>query len=91
MPNDSITLRIDDKTDVVLPSFVATSTLPLAEIGALFCFAATVAEGVDLTHPRFQTPEMIEAAQRLRERGIFSAGVEGSTVKLAFDLDRLPQ
>lgn len=84
---NELTLRIQHDDEVTLPSAILDGPLSLAEIGALVMVAA-VAEGqASLDHPRMATDEVVAAMNKLRERGIFTATVEGKKLKLDFNLD----
>lgn len=85
---DSLTLRIDRDDEVVLPAAVADGDLSLSELGALVVIAAVAQGSHDFTSPRMQSEDMVNAVKSLMKREIFTATVEGGTVKLNIDLDK---
>ncbi len=82
----TLKLNIQEDGDVTLPGEVANSSLTLAEIGALVCFAALQTGEVELSPSRFGGDEMKQAVESLKTKGVIKASVEGRRVSIVIDL-----
>lgn len=83
-------LQIKSDDEISLPAAIAASPLTLAEIGAIACIACIEAtQGADEEglSKRLQSPEMMEALKSLKERGVFSIGMDGNTVSMKLNLE----
>ena len=80
-----LNLIIREDGDITLPGEIANSTLTLAEIGALVCFAALQTGEVELNPARFDA-DMHAAINSMKAKGVIKASVDGRTVKIDIDL-----
>jgi hypothetical protein len=81
-------LKLEDQNEIELPDWIGGTTLTLAEIGAVACLACLQAGSeVPEVMERIGTPEMAEAMQSLKAKGILSVTMNGDRVAMSLDLD----
>ena len=85
-----LNLRIENEREIILPENIVSSSLTLAEIGAVAAFIALEAGEIDLTSPRFASVEMAEAVTSLKAKGLLSASIVDRKVKINLNLENIP-
>lgn len=82
-------LKIDDGDEISIPACFADSNLSLAELGALFCFTAMSETGTGVARFERAEPEFLEASKSLKEKGILLMKIEGKSLKMYLDFDKV--
>lgn len=81
-------LKLEDQNEIELPDWIGGTTLTLAEIGAVACLACLRAGSqVPEVMERIGTPEMAEAMQSLKAKGVIDVVMHGDRVAMSIDLD----
>ena len=81
-------LKIDDDNEISLPDWIGGTTLTLAEIGAVACLGCLQAGSeVPEVSERIETPEMTEAMQSLKAKGVIKIAINGNRVSMEIDLN----
>ena len=84
----SIEFTIDNHDEITLPDWIGGSKLTLAEIGAVAVLACLTSNGDDADlAARISSPEMKEATEGLKEKGVFKIALVDGVVKIEIDLD----
>lgn len=85
---NSISLKIEDQDEITLPDWIGGTSLTLAEIGAIACFACLQnGSEVPEVSERIGTEEMARAMGSLKEKGVMKAQLVGSRLSVEIDLD----
>lgn len=96
MSKEGISLRLDNDNEITLPSRLVASSLTLAEIGAVACYACVIASldngdlerHQDTIKERMGSPEMLAAIESLKAKGVIKPPVlSGNSLSLELDLD----
>lgn len=84
-------LELRHPDEFTLPGSIATSTLTLAEIGAVAIFASIeVLGGDDALVKRLQSAELAEAAKGLKAKGVLKIVMNGNHANVTLDIDSIP-
>jgi hypothetical protein len=77
----------EEQGAITLPDWIGGASLTLAEIGAIACFACLRNESeVPEVSERIGTPEMMEALQSLKDKGVIKISTTGNRVSVQIDL-----
>ena len=83
-----LNLKIDEQSAITLPDWIGGTSLTLAEIGAVACFACLQnGSEVPEVSERIGTPEMKEALESLRDKGVIKMQINGNRISIEIDLD----
>ena len=88
MNMSELTLKIEDQDEICLPDWIGGTSLTLAEIGVITCFACLQngSEVLEVSE-RIDTPEMAEAIKSLKDKGVIKTEIDGNRVSMEIDLD----
>lgn len=92
--SDPITLVPKSDLDLTLPVSIATSSLTLAELGAIFCLASmpqhlASKDGGSNLAKRLNDPEFAPVAKKLMEKGLVEMSGKGRCLTIKLNLEKL--